>query len=102
MWVTLSGGSKRTERARGRKTVGGSSYPKPGVVGGGGLEEGTAFQRGMMEVFVIEWRDEMRRVGTEGATGERQSGADRATGAGEKWGRRRRMRGGSRGVIMTK
>lgn len=42
-----------------------------------------------MEVFVIERRDEMRGVGTDGATDEGQSGADRATGASEKRGRGR-------------
>lgn len=87
---SLSGGRERTERARGRRMEGGNLYPKPGVVGGRGeWEGGAAFQRGMMEVFVIERRDEMSRVGTDGATDEGQSGADTATGASEKRGRGR-------------
>lgn len=79
MWVTLSGGGKRTERGRrrGREALTQSLE----LLGGGG----TAFQRGMMEVFVIERRDEMRRVGTDGATDE-----------GGETGR------SSRGIIMTK
>lgn len=62
MWVTLSGERVRGRRRRKRS---GSSYPKPGVVGvreGGEWEGGAAFQRGMMEVFVIGRRDEMRRA----------------------------------------
>lgn len=79
-----------------RDEGGGSSYSKPGVVG----EGGAAFQRGMMEVFVIEWADEMSRVGTDRATDEGQTGADGS-------GREVRTGGGgggrdSRGVIMTK
>lgn len=71
---------KDRESERGRRS---SSHSKPGVVGRGGRGEGrsAAFQRGMMEVFVIGRRDEMRRVGTDGATDEGRGDGEEVPGA---------------------
>lgn len=73
-------GSLCLEEGKGRR---GAAHTQSLELLGSG-KEGAAFQRGMMEVFVIERRDEMRRAGTDGATDEGQTGADRATGAGEE------------------